>query len=185
MRSNSTVAHGAAVPAMTASPTRPTSAMSKTGMISSPLSGERRGTASAGAIARASDPASPTPAAATDVAVAAALVSTGGCLSRGKPETNAAPHVAVSARNGMAIRPIDMGVMVGNQWPNRWLVSTPLKSMARRIGPGNQVRAPGSMQPAKQPRESLAILAAMRRASARVSNLAAARRCCAYQAFSF
>ena len=73
----------------------------------------------------------------------------------------------------MAIRPIDMGVMVGNRWPNRWLVSTPLKSMVRRIGPGNQVRAPGSMQPAKQPRESLAILAAMRRASPRVRRCAA------------
>src|SRR4029077_7267433 len=101
--------------------------MSKTGMISSPLSGEGGGTASAGAIARASDPASPTPdvGGATPVAVAAALVSTAGCLSRGKPETNAALYAAASARNGMAIRPIDVGVMVGNQWPNRWLVSTP------------------------------------------------------------
>jgi hypothetical protein len=149
-------------------PARPTSAMSKTGMISSPLSGEGGGTASAGAIARASDPASPTPAVAGATAVAAALVSTGGCLSRGKPETNAAPHAAVSARNGMAIQPIDMGVMAGDQWPNRWLVSTSLKSMVRRIGPGNQVRAPGSMQPAKQPRESLAILAAMRWASSQI-----------------
>jgi hypothetical protein len=55
------------------------SATSKAGMISSPLSGERGET----------------------TAVVAALVSTGGCLSRGKPKTNTAPHAAVSARNGL------------------------------------------------------------------------------------
>src|SRR6476646_590892 len=45
-------------------------------MISSPLSGERGET----------------------TAVVAALVSTGACLSRGKPKTNAAPHAAVSEK---------------------------------------------------------------------------------------
>jgi len=122
------------VPAITASPAGPTSAMSKAGMTASPLPSERGGAPIAGAITRESDPSSPPLAvgAATAAAAIASPVFTGVCLSRGKPETNAAPDAAVSARRRMAIRPIHMGAMIRNPWPSRWLVLHPPKSMMRR-----------------------------------------------------
>ena len=144
MRNNSTVAPGVAVPAITASPAGPTSAISKAGMTSSPLPTERGGTPNAGAVTRGSEASSPTPAvgAATAAAAIASPVFTGGCLSRGKPETNAAPDAAVSARSRMAIRPIHVGVMVRNRWPKSLARQHPPKINDAPIGLGNQVRGP-------------------------------------------
>jgi len=100
-------------------------------MTASPLLSEWGGTPIAGAITRESDPSSFPPAvgAATAAAAIASPVFTGVCLSRGKPETNAAADAAVSARSRMAIRPIHMGVMVRN--PLARLHPSP-KSMMRR-----------------------------------------------------
>jgi hypothetical protein len=141
LRNNSTVAPGAAVPVITALPAGPTSAISKVGITSSPLPSECGGAPNAGAITRESDPSSPTPAvgAATAAAAIASPVFTGGCLSRGKPETNAAPHAAVSARNRMAIRPIHAGVMVRNRWPKSLARQQPPKINDVTIGLGIQV----------------------------------------------
>jgi hypothetical protein len=120
-------------------------ATSKTGMIPSPLPGERGGAASEGAVVAAAEPSSPTLNAggatasapvgdpptlgaggATVGAAVAALVSTG-CSRHtfGMPKTSAATHTATSARDTTAIRLIDVAVMVCDRWPNRWLVSTP------------------------------------------------------------
>jgi hypothetical protein len=96
------------VPAITALPAGPTSAISKAGMTSSPLPIERRGRQMRAPSRERSDPSSPTPAAgaATAAAAIASPLFTCGCLSR---ETSTAPHAAVSARNRMAIRPIHVG----------------------------------------------------------------------------
>jgi len=119
-------------------------AASKTGMIPSPLPGERGGAASAGAVVAAAGPSSPTLDAggatagvavgdpptlgaggATAGAAVATLVSTG-CSRHtfGMPKASAATHVATSARDGTAIRLIDVAVMVCDRWPS-WLVNTP------------------------------------------------------------
>lgn len=60
LRNSSTLAFGAAVPAITASPARPTTATSKTGLIASPLPGEGDGTVSVGGVERATEPLSAT-----------------------------------------------------------------------------------------------------------------------------
>ena len=121
LRNSSTIAPGAALPAMTASPVRSMRAMSKTGTDSSAF-GERGDTpspaasvfASACAVASAAEPSSRVPdtgGAAAGVAVAA-VVSIGGwrctCMM---PKTSAAPHAAASARDGTTIRSIDVAVM--------------------------------------------------------------------------
>ena len=141
MRNSSTAAPGAAVPAITASPARPTSANSKAGTITSPLSGKPGETAGGSAVARAADPSPPVPAVgATAAAVFAELVSTDGCVSYRMLDTSAAPHAAVNARNGRVIRGIDLGVMTVGQIVGSY--STPVNHRAL-ISPGNQVHIPG------------------------------------------
>lgn len=135
LRNSSTIAPGAALPAMTASPVRSMRAMSKAGMDSS-ASGERGDTASgaatafalACAVVNAAEPSSRSPDAGGKIAGAAvaALGSTGGSrLTCVMPKTSAAPHAATSARDGTTIRAIDVTVMIRDRWPDRWLVSTP------------------------------------------------------------
>ena len=122
LRNSSTIAPGATLPAITASPVRSMRAMSKAGTDSS-VSGERGDTASgaatafalACAVVNAAEPSSRAPDAGgeTTGAAVAALVSTGGsrrtCVM---PKTSAAPHAATSAREGTTIRPIDVAVMI-------------------------------------------------------------------------
>jgi len=120
LRNNSKLAPGAAVPAITASPARPTSEMSKPGIIPSSLPGERVGTTIASAVGGAAEASSLTLDAggATAGAVVAATFSTGRSRhTRGMPKTSVA--AAISARDGTDIRAIDVTVMVGNRWPNR------------------------------------------------------------------
>jgi len=134
LRNSSTIAPGAALPAMTASPVRSMRAMSKTGTESS-VTGERGDTASSAATAFASACAVASAAelssraldagGETVGAAVAALVSTGGarrmCVI---PKTSAAPHAATSATDGTTIRLIDVAVILRNPQPDRWLVST-------------------------------------------------------------
>jgi hypothetical protein len=136
LRNNSKLAPGAAVPAITASPARPTSEMSKPGTIPSSLPGERGGTTIASAVGGAAEASSLSLDAgdATTGAVVAAPVSTG-CSrhTRGMPKTRVATHPATSTREGTAIRPINVVVMVRNRWPNRRFVCTPKKTLPRYL----------------------------------------------------
>jgi hypothetical protein len=55
------------------------------------------------------------------------------------PKTRAAPQAAASAKNGTTVRAIDAAVMMGDRWPDRWLVSAPRVDPAP-ICSGLQVR---------------------------------------------
>ena len=80
------------------------------------------------AVASAAEPSSRAPDAggATAGTAVAALVSTDGsrctCVM---PKTRAARQAAASAKNGTTVRAIDAAVMMGDRWPDRWLVSAP------------------------------------------------------------
>jgi hypothetical protein len=96
LRNNYTLAPGAALPEITASPAGSIRAMSKTGANSSPVSGKRCGTATSTVATRAA---------------VTSLASTGGsrrmCVL---PQKSAAPPTATSARDGTTIRDIDVAV---------------------------------------------------------------------------
>ena len=114
MRNNSKVAPGAPVPAITASPARPMTATSKTGLVPSPLAGEGDGAADAGAGLRAVELSSPTldAGATTAGAAVAALVSIGCSRNMcGMAKKTIAMPAATNASDGRAIRPIDVMVM--------------------------------------------------------------------------
>ncbi len=143
LRNSSTIAPGAALPAMTASPVRSMRAMSKAGTDSS-VTGERGDTASSAATAFASacagagaaEPSSRAPDAGCETtgAAVAAPVSTGGsrCMCV-MPKTSAAAHAPTSAIDGTTIRAIDVAVMIRDRWPDRWLVSTPAFTLRRFV----------------------------------------------------
>jgi hypothetical protein len=143
LRNSSTIAPGAAVPAMTASPVRSMRAMSKAGTDLS-VSSERGDTANGAAtafasactVASAAEPSSRAPDAGGKIAgtAVAALVSTGGSrLMCVMPKAIAATHAATSATDGRTIRAIDVAVMIRDRWPDRWLVSTPGLSLRRFV----------------------------------------------------
>ena len=133
LRNSSTIAPGAALPAMTASPVRSMRAMSKAGTDSlasgargDTASGAATAFASACAVASAAEPSSRAPDAGCETtgAAVAALVSTGGsrrtCVM---PKTSAATHAPTNARDGTTIRAINVAVMIRDRRPDRWLVT--------------------------------------------------------------
>ena len=136
---SSTVAPGAALPAMTASPVLSTRAMSNTGMDSSVIGklgdmASWAATAFASACAVAAAPPSRRPESASEATIkgVAAPVSIGGsCQTCAMPRTSAAAHIATSARDGTTVRPTDAPAILRHPWPDSWLVCTACLTLRR------------------------------------------------------
>ena len=131
------------MPAITASPTRPTSAKSNAGTITSPLSGEPGETVGGSAVARAADsplqhPLSvppPLPWSLLWFQLMAAFCT--GCRKQ-------VPHQMLRlTRAAEGYRAIDMGVMMRTVGQIVGSPSTPLKIHRALISAGNQVHVPG------------------------------------------